>query len=253
MFFLLGRNIYALAIVSFGIISLAYGNIVFGLEPIPATFPGRSVIAYFTGILLLLSGLAMLFNNRAQLGATIVSLLTALWLLLLHAPILARNPMSGGAWTVATETLALSAIAWVLVAEIARRDNVHAWSEATVNKISNVGRIAFAITLPGFGALHFVYAQLVAGIVPAWFPARLFLTYFIGVAFIAAGISIATRIQMTLAATLLGLMFAIWVLVLHVPLTIAAKDQNNWTSLVIAVAMCGGSWVIASLERKRVE
>jgi len=48
------------------------------------------------------------------------------------------------------------------------------------------------------------------------------------------------------AATLLGVMFFLFVVLLHIP-RIAAhpSDGNEWTSGFVALAMCGGAWVLA--------
>ena len=81
---------------------------------------------------------------------------------------------------------------------------------------------------------------------PAWIPARLFWAYFVGAAFIAAGASIVTKVKARLAASLLGIMFAIWVLILHLPRVVAnLHTKQEWTSLVIALGMSGGSWLVA--------
>jgi hypothetical protein len=189
----------------------------------------------------------VLILRRVRLGATILSVLFTVWLLSLHVPALVMRPKSGGAWTTALELVALLGIALVLMGPSPSETAVNTSDTQWSTRMATVGRFAFAIALPGFGALHFVYAELVAGLIPAWFPFRLFLTYAIGVGFVAAGLSIASGIQARLAGLLLGAMFAIWVIVLHVPLSVRINDQNNWTSLFIAVAMCGGAWVFAGL------
>lgn len=245
MLYRLGRNIYALAIVAFGVISLAQSEVLLGLEPIPAAFPGRAALAIICGMTMLVAGLAM--RARARFGPTVLSVLFTIWLLSLHVPTLVMHPTSGAAWTTALELVALWGIALVLMGPSPDQALVSPTGNPSRNRVATIGRLAFAISLAGFGALHFVYAQLVSGIIPDWFPFRLFLTYAIGVAFVAAGLSIASGIKARLAGTLLGVMFAIWVVVLHIPSSIQQNTQNNWTSLFIAVAMCGGSFVIAGL------
>jgi uncharacterized membrane protein YphA (DoxX/SURF4 family) len=89
-------------------------------------------------------------------------------------------------------------------------------------------------------------------LVPSWLPLRTFWTYFFGVAFIAAGISIVTGIQARLAAILLGAMFLLWVVVLHAP-RVAASPHNGdeWSSLFVAIAMCGSCLIIAAASAAR--
>src|SRR5882757_8045288 len=91
-----------------------------------------------------------------------------------------------------------------------------------------------------------MYARFVATLVPAWIPTRLFLAYFTGMAFVAAAISIATKRMLGLATMLLGTMFFLFVVLLHIPRVAGAiRNGNEVTSLFVAVAMCGLSFVLA--------
>jgi len=91
-----------------------------------------------------------------------------------------------------------------------------------------------------------MYGAFVAGLVPAWMPGRLFWAYFVGAAFFAAAAGILYQRLARPAATLLGVMFFLFVVLLHIP-RIAAhpSDGNEWTSGFVALAMCGGAWVLA--------
>jgi len=41
-------------------------------------------------------------------------------------------------------------------------------------------------------------------------------------------------------------MFGSWVLILHIPRALAhGRDPNEWTSMLIALAMCGGALLVA--------
>jgi len=115
-----------------------------------------------------------------------------------------------------------------------------------MDKITTLGRIFIAIALVVFGVQHFMYGAFVAGLVPAWMPGRLFWAYFVGAAFFAAAAGILYQRLARPAATLLGVMFFLFVVLLHIP-RIAAhpSDGNEWTSGFVALAMCGGAWVLA--------
>ncbi|HEX9345768.1 MAG TPA: hypothetical protein VF900_07565 [Candidatus Acidoferrum sp.] len=115
-----------------------------------------------------------------------------------------------------------------------------------MDKITTLGRIFIAIALVVFGVQHSMYGAFVAGLVPAWMPGRLFWAYFVGAAFFAAAAGILYQRLARPAATLLGVMFFLFVVLLHIP-RIAAhpSDGNEWTSGFVALAMCGGAWVLA--------
>jgi hypothetical protein len=94
----------------------------------------------------------------------------------------------------------------------------------------------------------------IEAVVPAWIPGHKFWTYGIGVALMAAGLAIVTRIRGRLAATLLSIMFGSWVFLVHSP-RVAASPSNadEWSSLFIALACCGASWILRdSLSTHRV-
>jgi len=115
-----------------------------------------------------------------------------------------------------------------------------------VAKSQTVGRIFVAVSLIIFGAQHFIYGGFVATLVPAFMPGRLFWAYFVGVAFVAAAIGILTRMLARPAATMLGVMFFLFVLLLHIPRIIGnSSNGNEWTSGFVALAMCGGAWILA--------
>jgi len=116
---------------------------------------------------------------------------------------------------------------------------------------TTIGQYLFGIPLVVFGAQHFLYAAFVATLVPAWVPWHLFWAYFVGVAFCAAALAIITGKGSSFAATLLGLMFSLWVLILHFP-RVAASPRNGseWTSALVALAMAGSSFVLAGSTTK---
>jgi uncharacterized membrane protein len=113
--------------------------------------------------------------------------------------------------------------------------------------IKFLGRIFVAVSLVVFGVQHFIYGGFVATLVPAFMPRRLFWAYFVGVAFFAAAIGMVTKMFARAAATMLGVMFFLFVVLLHIPRIIGnSSNGNEWTSGFVALAMCGGAWVIAS-------
>jgi uncharacterized membrane protein YphA (DoxX/SURF4 family) len=110
-----------------------------------------------------------------------------------------------------------------------------------------LGRIFVAISLIVFGIQHFMYGGFVAGLVPAFMPGRLFWAYFVGLAFIAAAAGILYKLMARPAATMLGVMFFLFVVLLHIPRIVGnSGNGNEWTSGFVAMAMCGGAWILAS-------
>jgi uncharacterized membrane protein YphA (DoxX/SURF4 family) len=116
-----------------------------------------------------------------------------------------------------------------------------------MEKSQTLGRIFVAISLVVFGVQHFMYGGFVAGLVPAWMPGRLFWAYFVGVAFFAAAVGIFIEMMARPAATMLGVMFFLFVVLLHIPRIVGnSSNGNEWTSGFVALAMCGGAWILGS-------
>jgi uncharacterized ion transporter superfamily protein YfcC len=205
------------------------------LQPVPAWLPAHAVVAGVTGTVLVAAGAAIAAGRGLRIAADAVTALWSVWLLAGHAPIVVANPRNGSAWTAAFEALAIGGAAAVLA----------------LPARPALGRLAFGITLPVFGALHYVYRDYVAHVIPGWIPGHMFWALATGVAHVAAGIAIVTGHRARLAATLAAVMFGAWVVILHAPRVAADPKPAEWTSLLVAVAMCGGAWLVAGSGRGR--
>lgn len=86
-----------------------------------------------------------------------------------------------------------------------------------LDKIVALGPVLFATPLAVFGAEHLTATRAIAGIIPPWIPWHIFWTLFVGVALIAAAISIALRRLAGLASALLGFMFVCFVAMMDAP------------------------------------
>jgi uncharacterized membrane protein len=226
-----GRYIFSIAFLAFGIQHFIYAQYAAGLGP--PWIPGSPLRACFMGAALIIASLRIALNAKTRVTAMLLGFLLFLYFLFLYAPRIAANVHNPGPWTSGAEVLALCGAAWALAGILAK-----------------LGRYLFAITLTVFGVQHLLYAKFVATLVPSWIPARLFWAYAVGIAFIAATLSILTNIKARLAATLLGLMFFTWVLIVHLPRVAAAPHNGNeWTSAFVALAMCGGAWIVAATLR----
>jgi uncharacterized membrane protein len=226
----LGRVLLGIAIAAFGVEDLVRGELLPELQPAPAGLPARAVLAYLTGAILLAAALGLIANRRVQAAARAITAVLALSLIAGYAPILIAAPRNGGAWTGAFEVVAIAAAA----------------ARLGFPARPALGRLGFAVALPVFGLLHFIYVDYVASVIPKWLPGHVFWAYATGVAHVAGGAALLTGIQARLAAILLAVMFGTWVVILHLPRALAAFDhRGEWTSLFVALAMCAGSVLLA--------
>lgn len=243
-----GSSVFAVGLIAFGVVNLVRLDLVPDIEPLPASVPGRLVMAVLSGVVLVASGAAILVGWRARLGAAVAAQFLTVCVLPLHVAQLVTQPGSGGAWVVAAEVVGLCAAAWMLAATLARDDTplagIGAFVARNADVVTTVARLGFGASFLVFGWSHFVYHAYVESVIPAWVPAHRFWAYAIGVAHLAAGVSILARVQARLAATLLAAMFGSWVVIVHAP-RVTADSAREWTSLIVALAFCGASWIAA--------
>src|SRR6516225_5653662 len=92
------------------------------------------------------------------------------------------------------------------------------WQKARgLDKLILVGPLFYAAPIAAFGTEHFTLTAVIASMVPKWIPWHLFWAYFVGACFIAAALSLVTRIKARLAASLLGLTFFLFVILMDAP------------------------------------
>jgi len=121
-------------------------------------------------------------------------------------------------WISGTAALALGVFA-------ARRDLAGARG---IDKLVVLGPVLIAAPLAAFAGEHMTLSDFIQTMIPAWYPARLFLSYSVGVALYAAALSLALRRYIWLSAGLLALMFLMFVTTLHVPNAMHAADRFGW-------------------------
>jgi uncharacterized membrane protein len=243
-----GRFIFALAIIALGIENLMYAHFGQAVVPVLPWVPGKAVLAYLVGIALLVAGLGSLTKSGARLSAALLGSLLALCMVLLQISRVAASPFDLGIRTRCFETLAICSVALVLAGTLPRAGDQFYQRIVTRDRFTRTGCLLFALASVVFGIDHFLILHFIAGLVPSWIPGGLFWAYFTGIAFIAAGVSLAAEWMARWAATLLGIMFGLWFLLLHAPRlakSVFSHDPNEWSSAFIALAMWGGCWIIA--------
>ena len=239
-----GRIVFGVAMVLFGLLYLLHSRGT-GPAPGPPWTAETGAWAWLIGGGFVVAGVCIVAKMWARAATVVLAAVFLLRVLIVFLPKVVANLRDPGPWTSGAEVMALGAAALVLAGEL-ELSNSMSWESLVL-----AGRFLFAASLVVVGVQHFMYAKFIATLIPAWIPGHLFWSYFVGVAFIAAALSLATRIQGRLAAALLGLMFLLWVVVLHTPRIMASPHNGNeWTSGMIALAMCGGSFVLAGALRR---
>ncbi len=245
----IGRVLFAVAMVGFGIQQFIYTGFLAGVELVPEWIPGHTFWAYCTGAVLIGAGVSMGIRKRGRLAASLVGLLFFVCVLVMHGSRIAEIFRDAVERTRAFETLALGGGA-LLLASTLRPENAR-FDNATRNAV-DAARFLVSISMAVFGLDHLQAARFVAGLVPAWIPWHMFWVYFTAFGFFAAAVSMATRKLATLVEGSLGLMFLLWVVVLHGPrVAMHLRNGDEWNSAFVALALGGAAFAAAeALQRE---
>lgn len=243
-----GWRVYGLGVIALALVSLAFGDFDPG-QPVPKTFPDRTVLAYAAATFILVSGVMLMWRRSKAWGASALTLYYALIVVIvMDGRVALAHYNSYGTYSDIAEQFALAAGGLIVFAESAAMDAVLA------ARLARLGQAAFGICAVLFGGAHFFYMNLTAPLVPTWLPpSQTFWAYATGVAHIAAGVAILTGVQARLAAILLTVMYASFTPLVHVPLLLSDTSSHfNWSENALNLALTGVSWVVAdSLARPK--
>jgi uncharacterized membrane protein len=115
-----------------------------------------------------------------------------------------------------------------------------------LDKLVALSNVCFAIPLAVFGTEHFANAKSIMQLVPAFMPWRLFWTYFVGVALLAASLSIATKIQVRWSGLLFGIMMFLFVAMIDLRAALAQPHNRIfWVLLFRQMSFGGAAWILA--------
>ncbi len=116
------------------------------------------------------------------------------------------------------------------------------------DKLIAWGPIFIAVSLAVFAPEHFGGPMRVSDMIPSWMPWHLFWAYFVGCALFAAAASLTARKFVRLSSTLLGLMFFLFVCMMHIPNAIGdPKNRFAWTYALRDLSFAAGAWALAGL------
>lgn len=241
-----GWRVYGLGMSAFGVLALAWGDFVEG-QPVPKSFPDRTILAYMAAAFLLVAGAATAWRRTAARGAAaLVAYYALIVVMLMNGRVLLRHyteyvAYSGGI----AEQLAIAAGALIVYATYAKID------AGLAARLKRLSQRTFGLCAVLFGGAHFIYMNLTAPLVPQWLPpTQAFWAYATGVGHIAAGVAILTNVQARLAAILLTAMYASFIPLVFLPLLLAdPSNRGNWYETATTLVLAGVAWVVADSRR----
>ena len=236
----LGSHVYGLAAIALGLIGLVWGDFATVWQPVPASAPHRTALAYIVAVCLLSGGVAIQWRQTAQAGVLVLTILyfmsALLWL-----PRVVGYPRIIGTWLGFAEQCALVVAGLVAYAFVAPRNTL--WAVRT----AQIGRFSFGICVVTFASAHFFALSETTSMVPKWIPpGQHFWALATGVAHFLAGIGILTGILAVLACRLLTAMLITFGALVWAPSLFAQPGMHMvWAGNAINLAVTGAAWIVA--------
>lgn len=235
---------YGLGALLLGCVGVAFGDFALQWQPVPATVPLRTELAYAAALLLILGAAGLFVRAASSEAALFLGSFFAVWAAVLHLPRLLGHLGQIGAWNPLAEIAAAACggfAAWV----IASGREQHQVASSVVMRVLGACLIVF-------GSAHYAYADFTASMVPAWIPGHMFWAFATGTGHLAAGLSLLSGVLTRVATTLLTGMFASFVFLLHVPRVIANPTTHmEWVMLAVSMTLMGSAWLVRSLTPER--
>lgn len=229
------RMSFGLAVAGSGVMQVVNADFVRLVPTRPVWLPVQPAGAVVVGVVLLLIGARLLTGRRQRIAALALGALL-LGVFLLRVPEIVASPGTGFVWTNPAKVLALLGGALLLAGETGR--------------VRPAAAVLFAVFLLICGVQHFVYADFVDTLVPAWIPpGQRFWTLFAGVALLAGGAGVLLPPTRRPAGLLAGVMIFLWVLLLHIPRSLEMKSAFELAGVFEALAVAGTAWLVAGPAR----
>jgi uncharacterized membrane protein len=225
----------ALGLIALGILTLVHRDTLLQWQPVPRDVAWRQPFAIVSGIVLALSGVAMILPHLRRRGAALACGWFALWVVALHIPVAIAARGQVAALLGAAE---ITAIATGFAAAA-----VHGGAGRTRRVLTAI----FGLCAIVFGLSHVVYADFTANMVPAWLPDRHLLAYATGAVHAATGLCLVFGVAVRLALVVEALMMTSFVVLIHIPHVLATPDNRlEITALGIAWTLTSAAWLLAT-------
>src|SRR6185437_3094815 len=137
-------TLFAVGMIGLGILALIYGDFALVWQPVAAWVPGRTALAYGSGLIMLFGGAGLLFKATATVSSRILFPYLIVWLLL-KAPALVVAPQMEAVWLGFGELAVLLAGGWTLFAVLAKLRERSLLTFATGESGIRIARILFAV------------------------------------------------------------------------------------------------------------
>ncbi|HEY6119497.1 MAG TPA: hypothetical protein VIV66_06025 [Pyrinomonadaceae bacterium] len=227
-------------ILPFGRLFFAIPIAVFGSEHFTATanvasliphwIPAHTFWVYLVGIAFICAAVSIAVLIQARLAAALVGMTMLIFVCVMDIPGVVAQPGNRFFWALALRQLAFSGGAFAFAMSpwsLRQRQPSRTQSMAAVSAIPR-----FFVGIPSlfYGVEHLLHPEYVPGVplqklTPEWIPGRIFLSYFVGLILILAGVCLLVNKKTRMAATSLGITILLTVLWIYLPMLLTAPTD----------------------------
>jgi uncharacterized membrane protein len=238
-------TLFAIGMIGLGVLALIYGDFAMVWQPVPDGLPGRTALAYASGIIMLFGGAGLLFTATAAWSVRILLPYLFVWVML-KVPALIVAPKIEAVWLGFGELVVLFAGGWILFVRLAGLREGSPLSFIGSEKSIRCAQLFFAGCLLPIGLSHIVYVNQTADLVPAWLPYRAGWAYLTGAGQIACGLGVLLSILPRVAATAEACMISLFTLLVWGPRIVdTPRGRLPWTAFFISWVIAAAAWVVA--------
>ena len=251
-----GRLFFAIPMAVFGSEHFTItANIAAG---VPRWIPWHTFWVYLVGVGFICAGIAIAVLVQARLAAGLVGMTMLIFVLVMDIPAAVTHPHNRFFWALALRQLSFSGGAfafalspWTTWSNQRSTHPIGAWA--------GFPRFFVGIASLFYGVEHLLHPEYVPGVplkklTPEWIHGRIFLSYFVGVILILAGLCLLMNKKTRMAATYLGLAILLAVLWIYLPMLLAApKDVVALNFFFDTLLFCGAILLLANgMEKETV-
>jgi uncharacterized membrane protein YphA (DoxX/SURF4 family) len=241
----LGRHVFGLAAILFGVITLVWRDFN-NWQQIQAlgNVPHREILVYLAAAIEIFGGVAIQFRKTARVGALALGCLY-LAFALLWVPRIFAEPLVYDRWGNFFEQFSLVSGALIVYGALSGSDSTHPPLAA------RLGYIFFGICVVSFSLEQVFYLAGTASFVPKWIPpGQMFWAITTTIAFALAAIALLARRSALLAARLLTLMIIGFGLLVWLPAPFADPHKIiSWAGNAQNLAIAGAALIVADFLR----
>jgi uncharacterized membrane protein len=236
--------LFVAGLIGLGVLALTFGDFALVWQPVPAWLPARKLIAYATGVLMLLIAAGLLSPRTCALAVRVLFPYVFLWSLLKVPDVLA-HPLIEASWLGLGELTLLLSGGWTLFATLSELSESSPFHSLAGERGLRMARYLFAVSIIPIGLSHLVYLQVTAGYVPHWLPFRTFWAALTGAGQIASGLGVLFNVLPRIAAWAEAYQITLYTLLVWLPALVASGTRLNWTAFFVSWIFGAAAYAVA--------